>query len=360
MNRIEIRTPARICLFGDHQDYLGLPVIACAIDRFVFLKAEKNNDKIFSISMPDISSERHISLDNTFEQLESLDFFGAALRVVKRHGCFPSEGYTVSIQGNIPINAGVSSSSAIVVAWIHFLLKAFGCNKPVTSQLIAQLAYEAEIVEHDAPGGRMDQYAIAIGNVLYIDTSTNSGFNTIGTTLNGLILAESGVPKQTLTTLKDLRSKAVLSIEYVQKKDPKFEIKNSKLSEFEVLKKYIPEDLQAYFYAAIANHEITQKALKLFKSDIINFKLIGKLMNEHHTILKDVLKITVPTIDTMITTALQHEAYGAKIVGSGDGGSIVVLSPPNKEKIIIDALLKNGAKAAYKVSVTQGSKEINA
>ncbi|PCH58486.1 MAG: hypothetical protein COC11_03510 [Candidatus Neomarinimicrobiota bacterium] len=25
-----IKTPSRICLFGEHQDYLGLPVIAMA------------------------------------------------------------------------------------------------------------------------------------------------------------------------------------------------------------------------------------------------------------------------------------------------------------------------------------------
>ena len=29
------KAPGRICLFGDHQDYLGLPIIACAINRFV-------------------------------------------------------------------------------------------------------------------------------------------------------------------------------------------------------------------------------------------------------------------------------------------------------------------------------------
>ena len=35
------KAPARVCLFGDHQDYLNLPVIACAIDRFIEIKANK-------------------------------------------------------------------------------------------------------------------------------------------------------------------------------------------------------------------------------------------------------------------------------------------------------------------------------
>lgn len=29
---IRVTTPGRMCLFGEHQDFLGLPVIACVID----------------------------------------------------------------------------------------------------------------------------------------------------------------------------------------------------------------------------------------------------------------------------------------------------------------------------------------
>ena len=49
MSQLTISAPGRICLFGDHQDYLGLPVIACAIDRQVILTAEKIM-RVFSIS----------------------------------------------------------------------------------------------------------------------------------------------------------------------------------------------------------------------------------------------------------------------------------------------------------------------
>ena len=31
-DHIRVTAPGRICLFGEHQDFLGLPVIACAID----------------------------------------------------------------------------------------------------------------------------------------------------------------------------------------------------------------------------------------------------------------------------------------------------------------------------------------
>ena len=82
-------------------------------------------------------------------------------------------------------------------------------------------------------------------------------------------------------------------------------------------------------------------------------------MNEHHSILKNKLHITVPRIDAMITAAKDAGAYGAKIVGSGKGGSIVALAPKNKQKAIIAALKKAGAINAYKVSVASGAQIIN-
>jgi len=83
--KITIVAPSRICLFGDHQDYLGLPVIACAINRQITLTAEKNNQKEFIFSLPDINSERHFSIDKEFDVLEAGDFFASTLKRVKKY-----------------------------------------------------------------------------------------------------------------------------------------------------------------------------------------------------------------------------------------------------------------------------------
>jgi galactokinase len=40
-----ISTPGRICLFGEHQDYLGLPVIAMAISLRATIRGDKRTDK---------------------------------------------------------------------------------------------------------------------------------------------------------------------------------------------------------------------------------------------------------------------------------------------------------------------------
>ena len=40
-NKIISKAPGRVCLFGDHQDYLGLPIIATTIDKEITIKAIK-------------------------------------------------------------------------------------------------------------------------------------------------------------------------------------------------------------------------------------------------------------------------------------------------------------------------------
>ena len=78
-------------------------------------------------------------------------------------------------------------------------------------------------------------------------------------------------------------------------------------------------------------------------------------MNGHHAVLRDLLKITVPRIDDMIEAVLNAGAYGAKIVGSGGGGSIVIIAKPSNKASIIKAVLEAGATEAYAVQVQSGA-----
>jgi len=352
-NKIEVLAPGRICLFGDHQDYLGLPIIACAIDRNIKLKAKLNNLQVLRINMPDIKEERRIDLQNTIEPISDIDYFVSSIKVLKEVACFPNEGFDIEITGDIPINAGLSSSSAIIVAWIAFLLKAYGSNTTVTPELIGKLAYNAEVVYYKAPGGLMDQYTISIGNLLFIDT-VDGHHTVIDKKMESLIVGESGVPKKTLGVLKNLRGNAQRAITSVQKEVSGFRMINSQIEDYEKYKHLVADELKPIFFAAIRNFEITKLAYKELQNNEIDLFKVGELMSAHHVILKNILKITVPIIDDMIDGAMRAGALGAKIVGSGGGGSIVALTTPENEANVIKGILEGGAKSAYKVHIADG------
>ena len=354
---ISIQAPARICLFGDHQDYLGLPIIACAIDRYIYLSAHPNEDAILRINLPDISVQREIDLNQSIQPVSNNDHYVSALKELELEGCIPNKGYDIEIKGNIPVNAGLSSSSAIIVAWITFLLEAFGSDKTITPEYIAQLAYRAEVLHYKAPGGMMDQYSISIGNLLFLNT-INGKHTIINNNLQSLIVGESGIPKETLDVLSNLKGYALEAIATVQAKTQNFKIENATMKDYESNKAYVSEKLRPIFYGAIKNYEITKSAFNCLKKDEIDLNEVGRLMNAHHTVLKDILKITVPIIDKMIDGALAKGALGAKIVGSGGGGCIVALADETNEENVIKGILDAGASAAYKVSISDGVKVI--
>ena len=93
-----------------------------------------------------------------------------SLNVLKRYGCVPNRGYDITISSNIPINSGLSSSSALTVAWIQFLLKCFMPKKTIDYKTLAELAYQTEVVETGSSGGNMDQYTISHGGTIFLNT----------------------------------------------------------------------------------------------------------------------------------------------------------------------------------------------
>lgn len=358
MKEITSLAPGRTCLFGDHQDYLGLPVIACAIDRNIRLTAEQNKSDTFIINMIDINEVRVIDINATFEKLEPRDYFASSLRVLRRHGCVPSCGYTITITGDIPINSGTSSSSALLMAWIRFLIEAFGVDEEPTPEFISKMGYASEVLEHGEPGGMMDHFSIGIGNIVYINTKAPFSYRTIGTELKGLITGVSGVPKETIGLIGELKGNALMSIDIVKQNYPDFDLQASEIEDVDRYKNCLPDRLIPFFEAALKNYHYTKEALKEFEKPVLDLAKIGFWMNQHHEVLRDLLKITVPRIDDMINAALRAGAYGAKIVGSGGGGSIVVIADPKDETQVIEAILQAGAQEAYGVSVDPGARII--
>lgn len=356
MKEIISLAPGRTCLFGDHQDYLGLPVIACAISRNIKLTAVQNNTGVFKINMIDIDQVRIIDINQTFPELAPRDYFASSLRVLRRHGCIPDIGYDITVTGNIPINSGTSSSSALLLAWINFLVTAYGVDDEITPEFISNMGYLSEVVEHGEPGGMMDHYSIGVGNIVHIDTRDPFSFTIIGTKLGGLITGVSGVPKETIGLIGDLKGNALMAIGTIKEHFPDFDLNKTEIEDLDKYLNYLPDRLIPFFEGAIKNHHYTKMALIEFQKPILDLKKIGALMNDHHAVLRDLLKITVPRIDDMINAALKAGAYGAKIVGSGGGGSIVVMAEPGNEAPIIEALLAAGAVEAYAVTVDPGAR----
>lgn len=346
---ISIKVPARICLYGDHQDYLGLPVIAGAIDRFITLTAAPNQNQEFRIDLKNLNQTRTIPLSLNSSDIDNGDYFRSGMAVLKKRGHSFENGFDIKISGNIPLNAGLSSSSALVVAWIRFLLSIQDGKREVTDAEIGQMAYEAEVLFFDQPGGLMDQYTIAQQGLLFIDTTT-SETERLTHNFDCLIVAESGIEKQTLQVLQNAKVYQIKALECVKQVFPEYKIQEAALADFQRYLRYVPEYLQDYWYAVIYNYEITKKARLILNTDK-NQKKLAELMNEHQEILQNHIQNTPPKMVYMMAEAKNAGALGAKTIGSGGGGCMLAMGTKDKQAQIIEAFLKAGAKNAYEVKL---------
>lgn len=346
----EVQVPARICFFGDHQDYLGLPVIAGAINRFMTLQARSVAKKEFQIELKDLDVVRNISLEDELVTVPDNDYFRSAMAILKNEGFEFDQGYRIEISGNIPLNSGLSSSSALVVAWIRFLVSTQENHDPITDEQIAQWAYKAEVLYFEQPGGLMDQYTVAMRGLLYIEPQSHQVKRLAGN-LGKLVVAESGIEKQTIDILKNGRIFQEKAVAAVKKEHPDFDLKQTTSADFQRYLELVPKEYHDHWYAAIHNFAITQRAKALLSSEVGNLNKLGELMNQHQLILQERIQNTPLAMTKMMHAAKKAGAIAAKTIGSGGGGSMAALVGANSIEQVIDAFLANGASAAYEVKL---------
>ncbi len=347
------KAPARICLFGDHQDYLGLPVIACAIDKYLTISGIPNQTDLLNFDLIDLNRHRAININRDLSQIEKGDHILFVLKTLKNHGVIINNGYDIKIKSEIFINAGISSSSALIVALINFFLKIYNPEK-VSAKYISELAYESEVLQQGGSGGKMDQYSISYGNTIFLETGVNNSLKKIKLPFRNFIIANSGVKKQTDQILSELKIKTLDAIKNISKHYPAFKLCDIKQRQVNDFRGLIDEKSFQYFKAAIINHTITLDALYEIEKEKPDLIRLGKLMIKHHNVLKNKLCITVPKIDRMIDLVKKNGAYGYKIIGSGGGGSILILAKNKFHEKIINDLKKIGVNEIVKSNESPG------
>jgi len=348
------KAAARICFFGDHQDYLGLPIIAATIDRYIYMEATPIVEPMLHIDLLDEGKSEKITLQEGDKPLAARDYFRSAIRVLAREGIELRQGYCVKAWGDIPIQAGLSSSSALVVAWIRLLLKMAAPHQQFSPEKIAHWSYTAEVLEFNEPGGLMDQFTIALGGLLYIDTRSGN-YQRLEAVWDSIVVVDSGIEKDTLHVLATAKTSALEALAYVKEKQPCFQLEKATPTDYEQTVNILPKQLQPYWYAALHNHYITQEALAELKSPTTDLSRIAHWMNTHQRILQNHIKNTPEAMIDLMELANEQGAKGMKIVGSGGGGCFVVLTTKQKEKQLINALKKAGVKDAFPVNITSPS-----
>ncbi|MFX1481963.1 MAG: galactokinase family protein [Promethearchaeota archaeon] len=340
--------PGRVCLFGEHSDYLGLDVIAAAIGMTIVIEVDPRDDNEIHIDYSDLEARDTFSLESEIDYYSRRDYIRSSFNVMRRKGFRPKHGWDMRVTGTIPIAAGLSSSSAMTIAAILAIVEM--SEGRMTKEDVALTAYEAEVEEFGESGGTMDHFASAIGGVIHVDMETRKATR-LPAELNSIIIGDSGEKKKdTVGDLRYIRTTVENEYNALRQRIPSFSRRTTPANTVYELTQRRPSKERMMAEATLRNRDLTKRALKVLSESSPDPDTLGEMIREHHEILRDDLNRSTPKIESMIEAAMGAGALGCKINGSGGGGSMMAYTSGWEKEIASAISLAGGTSYIVKVS----------
>ena len=355
MYPIRVSTPSRICLFGEHLDYLGLEVVALAINLRFCASISPREDQQIHISIRDERlgslgsdgteyppQEYWIDLSKPIVYQHKRDYMNSCVNLLLKEGYLnPQQGYDISLDAKIPIGKGMCSSTTMIMVILRALLEASGA--PVKEDLseLAYLGYRAEVEEFHEPGGMMDHYTSAYGGLVHLDFAGGTVKPTrLDAEIPGyFVLFDSLCDKDTIRVLSQAKQPVMEALEQLKPYGVEgIRDLYQNPSKLELLK-HLDEWHRKKLQASYDNYVILREALRFFEKGQFLPAGFGQMIYRHHKNLRDGFGISTPTIERILDTAMEHGALGGKINGSGGGGCCYVYCPDRESaERVLDAV----------------------
>lgn len=317
--RVSAKAPCRVDLAGATLDiwplylyHTGAVTVNFAIDRYASCVVELRRDSRIVLRSLDLEGE---------ESFPSLQALIAArkyrlpipARLVRYYA--PPKGLTITTHSEAPAGAGISGSSALMIALTSALhrLHVAPTLPRETVRIIAQNV-EAQVIR--VPTGCQDYYPALYGGV------------------NAIELTEAGMFRRRLDVdFEDLNERVVLAYTGAPRQ--------SGINNWQVMKAHIDGDRAVHrnfdHIAAIAvamRHAVARA----------DWNEVARLLRQEWSYRrKNAPGISTPMIDRLIEATRKAGATGAKVCGAGGGGCVFFLVERGARDRVTAAITREGA-----------------
>jgi D-glycero-alpha-D-manno-heptose-7-phosphate kinase len=317
--RVTSQAPCRVDLAGAtldiwplylfHQDAV---TVNFAVDRYTSCDVSTRDDAKI------ILHSRDQNLTETFESLAHLKAaprYRLPILALLVRFFAPESGIALQSDSQAPAGAGISGSSALMIAIASALNKLTGRGYKVEKLREIVQNIEAQVIR--VPTGAQDYYPAMYGGVSVIE------------------LGPAGIVRKALPVdARELNARFVLAYTGAPR--------NSGINNWEVMKGHINGD--AAIFRNFDRIASTARSMRAALEEN-NWDDTSRLMREDWASRRrNIPTITTPLIDQMIATTRRAGSTGAKVCGAGGGGCVVFLVEPGAKPGVTAAIHKTGAQ----------------
>jgi galactokinase len=341
---VVVRAPGRVNLIGEHTDYNDGFVLPAAIDRYIAFAGRQRSDRKVRAHSIDFQDSVEFSLDDI--QKDAAHPWSNYLRGVSKFlqdDGHQLAGADVVFGGDVPREAGLSSSAAVEVAATVFWQRLMGLElDPV---YVIKLSRKAENEFVGVPCGIMDQFISALGrqdHALFLDCRDLTYRHV---PLRGdvkVVVCNSGVKRALAQSEYEVRLRqcrqavaqmatAGLAVKSLRDVEPS-DLESARSALDELL-------LRRARHVVTENQRVLEAVEVLEAGDLERF---GELMNASHESLREDYEVSSKELDVLVELAWkQPGTLGARMTGAGFGGCTV-------------NLVRAGAAEAFAEAVRRG------
>ncbi len=318
--------PGRVNLIGEHTDYTGGLVLPMAIDfqtQAVVSARDDGRAVFYSTHFKEEASYEIASLERAPRGHWS-DYPAGVLWCLGQAGVKVG-GFSMTLAGDVPLGAGLSSSASVEVVTAVALLGHAGAKLPLKD--IAVLCRRAENEYVGAKSGIMDQFVVTGGvaeRAMLIDCRALS-FELLPLPASVKVVICNSMVKHAVATGEygDRRDEVESGQAVVARKRPGVELlRDAAIADLEACRAAMGEaSFLRCRHIVTENGRVVEARATLLAGDMVRF---GELMALAHASFRDDFQASCGEVDRLVEIAArQPGCFGARITGGGFGGCTV-------------------------------------